>query len=289
MNNITSSQIACIIVTFNPDSNIYNSISRLIEQSGMIVIVDNGSSNDTLDGILKRFSNVSLNIINNSENLGIATALNQGIDYAIKSGFEWFVTFDQDTVPNHNAIKLLVDAFNALPEKNIFGALGLNYLNKYRSNKHNNLKSNSVRSVSYLITSGCLINRHNYLKCGSFPDHYFIDNVDIEFSLRLRKHKKKLYLTEDIGMNHCAGNPKQFGFLGNLINYSNHNSQRRFFMARNHILVLREYFIDFPYFCTKLSYFFIMSLIKILLFEDSKLNKLHKTFKGLIEGIKFKR
>jgi rhamnosyltransferase len=86
-------------------------------------------------------------------------------------------------------------------------------------------------------------------------------------------------------MYHKAGDPQIKKFCGLLLKSSNHNSFRRYYMARNHVLLSKEYFFKFPYFILKLNYFFFLSLIKILLIEEEKKSKLISSMKGLKDGI----
>jgi rhamnosyltransferase len=109
--------------------------------------------------------------------------------------------------------------------------------------------------------------------------------VDIEYSLRLKKHGKVSIITRRHGMIHKVGSPKYIKILGINISSSNHDSLRRYYMARNHIILVKEYFVRNPYFIAKASYFFILDLAKIVIVEDNKFNKIFSSIKGIIEGV----
>jgi hypothetical protein len=55
-------------------------------------------------------------------------------------------------------------------------------------------------------------------------------------------------------------------------------------MARNHIIISKEYLLSNPYFIAKASFFFVLSLVQILLVEDDKISKLTASFKGIVAG-----
>jgi len=86
-------------------------------------------------------------------------------------------------------------------------------------------------------------------------------------------------------MIHKAGDPKIKKFIFLNMESSNHNGFRRYYMARNHILLSKEYGFKFPYFILKLNYYFFWSLIKILLIEDDKKTKLSNSVKGIRDGV----
>ena len=107
--------ICCVIVTYNIGKKFYQCYNAIKNQVEKVVIVDNGSNNETLDMLKDIESNDEVSIIFNSENLGIAKALNQGIEIAIKEtmrheGIEgYLVSHGSSTVPQY-----IVDEINAL-------------------------------------------------------------------------------------------------------------------------------------------------------------------------------
>ena len=75
-----------LIVTFNPSPDFFERLNSFFIQLNHIIIVDNGS-NLEMCHLLKleaQKQNFSLTILFNKTNLGIATALNQGFQWAIK-------------------------------------------------------------------------------------------------------------------------------------------------------------------------------------------------------------
>lgn len=279
-------EIACIIISYNPHDDLKGIIGAMLNQCDLIIIVDNNSINiDEIEKITHLQSSKIL-LLKNSENQGIASALNIGVNKAIDLGYKWVVTFDQDSMVYNNAIEILIKSYNSIAEKETYGALGLNYTNELQKLVYRG-ESNQLnfRKVDYIITSGCLLNVENFKTIGGFNEKYFIDNVDIEYCLRLRKSSRKIYKTTALGMVHGAGEPNLIRFLFMEFKFSNHSAFRRFYMARNHFYLLREYFFIFPFFSIKITYFFIISVLKIVLFETEKNPKIRQTIIGSINGL----
>jgi rhamnosyltransferase len=278
--------IACIIISYNPLDNLKGIIGRMLKQCDLIIIVDNNSINIAEIEKMHYLQSSKIILIKNSENQGIASALNTGVNNAIDLGYKWVVTFDQDSIVYNNATEILIKSYNSIAEKETYGALGLNYKNEFQNIDYRD-ESNRliIRKVDYIITSGSLLNVENFKTIGGFNEKYFIDNVDIEYCLRIRKNNRKIYKTTAIGMVHGAGEPNRVRFLFMEFKFSNHSAIRRFYMARNHFYLLREYFFIFPYFSLKISYFFILSVLKIFLFETQKSQKIRQTIKGSISGL----
>lgn len=87
------SNTCIVIITFNPQPNIKNKIDELVEQY-QCVVVDNNSDKDELELL----ANEKLIIIRNNSNMGIAYALNQGLEKAEQLGWKWAITMDRSSI-----------------------------------------------------------------------------------------------------------------------------------------------------------------------------------------------
>lgn len=278
-------EICCLIITYNPDEGLLKQINILEKQVDRIIIVDNNSIGNGFEIISEIGKNKEFVILRNSENLGIATALNQGINEARNMNYDWVITFDQDSMPFNNIINIISEVYQLYPEKNRIGAIGVNFSATNNASYYSFSNSQKYIEKDYLITSGCLLSVNAFTEIGGFREDFFIDNVDLEYSLRLRKNGKISLITKEWGMKHKAGDPKIRKFSIFKMVSSNHNSFRRYYMARNHILLSKEYFIRFPYFIAKLNYFFILSLLKIVFAENDKKNKIINSLRGIKDGL----
>lgn len=286
MKEFNNSNTCAVIIAYRPTESIFALISILKNKLRRVFIIDN-SGNDFPNNLLNDLiSDDFLKIKRNSTNKGIATALNQGVKNAIESGFDWVLTLDQDTILKENFLDLAINSFKHFPNKSKIGAIGLNSID-LNGNLNYNKFYNNFTIKDYLITSGMFVPIKIFINYGFFKDSYFIDNVDLEFSLRLRSFKKKLLLTKSAGIIHKPGNTIYKNFF-NLTTFqsSNHNSIRRFYMSRNNFLLSKEYVFKFPFFILKLNYFFLKSVLLFALVEKNIKPKLYETFRGFLESFK---
>jgi rhamnosyltransferase len=261
---ISNSDICSVIITYNPDVNLYNLIERLISNGIYIIVVDN-NSNFIDEYKIGAFNN--LYFLKNNINYGIAKALNQGVEIAYEKGFQWVLTFDQDTRVLPEFSDILFEVLNEVPFQKKIGAIGLNAID-VDSQVYYKSKTNDLYFYKdYLITSGCLICVDSFYKVGKFDEDLFIDNVDLDYSMRLRKIGMKLLITKKIGMIHKPGNSINIKYLGLNIESSNHNSTRRYYMARNNVILTKKYLFMAPYFIVKMNFFFFVAMFKMLLVE----------------------
>ena len=85
-----------------------------------IVIVDNGSTDDSVRSLRERFGD-EVQIIENEENVGFAAGTNVGIGHALAEGAGSVLLLNNDTVVDRNMVSHLVSAAKQLPQAGILG------------------------------------------------------------------------------------------------------------------------------------------------------------------------
>lgn len=281
---LNKEKICCLVITYN-SSDLLNLINNIKEQVDKIIIIDNNSDFETQKDLIKLSKEYNIRLIFSKENIGIAGALNRGITEARKFEYEWVITFDQDSIPFINIVELISEVYNLYTNKNDIGAIGVNFPMVNEQSYFNFSKTKRYRKKDYLITSGCLLSLNTLFSIGGFREDLFIDNVDLEYSLRLRKNNKVSLITQEWGMFHKVGDPKRKKIGPIYVSTSNHNWKRRYYMARNHVILCKEYFLYFPYFILKLNFFFFLSLFQILFLECDRRNKIRNSFQGIVDGM----
>jgi rhamnosyltransferase len=262
-----------VYVTYNPDTRLRKSINIVKNIFDNIVIIDNNSSVD-----INLLINNNIQLIKNNDNLGIAKALNIGAEYAIRKGALWLLMFDQDTIPRDDILLIYNSVYSNYPAKEKIGQIGISYCQSRSARKH-------YYNVTSLITSGSLLSLNVYKKIGEFRNDFFIDSVDFEYSLRVRKYGFVNLQSSEVAINHRIGNVKEKKCFFLTIKSTNHTPQRRYYMARNHVIISKKYFFSFPFWVLKKNFFFIMSLVQIILIEDQRQIKMKRILAGLKDGI----
>jgi rhamnosyltransferase len=263
-----------VIITYNPDSRLRESISVVGKIFRNIVIIDNHSFND----VRSLIGNNNLNYIQNEENFGIAKALNIGADFAFKNGAEWILMLDQDSIPRYDILEVFKSVYSQYNLKNRIGQIGV-------SIPQLSTKKSPFKDVKVLITSGTLLSLRIFNEVGRFREDFFIDSVDFEYSLRIRKKGYVNLLSPEFGIDHQLGNTrvKKIWFL--TISSSNHSPIRRYYMARNHAILSIQYFFSFPIWILKKNLAMVQILLQMLIVDDQKILKLRNTCSGFVAGI----
>jgi len=96
--------IFIIIPTYNEATVIQETLQPLIENGYQLIIVDDGSTDETASKICS----LPVTIIQHSINLGQGAALQTGMTYALSQNAEIIVHFDADGQHNHKDIERLI-------------------------------------------------------------------------------------------------------------------------------------------------------------------------------------
>ena len=223
--------IAAVIITYNPNILDLEKLLESIEsQVQDIVIIDNCSENINLvKKLIEKFT--AIHLMCNESNLGVAIALNQGIEFVSKKGYKWVLTLDQDSLCENNLIEELRKYIGC----NV-GLIGPHV--EYRNIKDQSevvMKLN-CHDVDFCITSGSLMNIEAWDEIGRFNEDFFIDWVDIEYCYRLKKYGFSVLQCESTVLKQQLGRPKKIWWLRKEI--SIHDPLRWYYITRN-----RNYFI----------------------------------------------
>lgn len=119
-------KVSCIIITYNGMKWIENCLLS-VEKSNYpveIIVIDNGSTDGTIELIEKSFKNVKF--IQSKENLGFATANNLGFEMAKDNNSEFVFLLNQDTLIYSDTIENLITVFENNKDIAVVSPLHLN-------------------------------------------------------------------------------------------------------------------------------------------------------------------
>jgi len=277
-------RVCAVIVTYNPAKDLLANVNEVNEYVDQILIVDNGTSKEQFNFDEFKWPE-KVKIIRNKYNLGIATALNIGVRFAFENSFEWILTLDQDTFLSKTSFQKMVLAYESHPKKEEVGLLAPVHYDKgtgFQSRYLRYLKEPYAQS-NIVMCSGNLIPKSTFEKVGYYDDDLFIEYVDHDFCLRIKKNHLKVFLVKDAVMAHSLGNVKVHKLFWKIFFFShNYLPVRRYYRARNRTVLYRRY--AGTWIIHDLE-FFLKDIVKIILVENSKFMKIKATFNGFIDGL----
>lgn len=280
--------ICAIVITYFPDECFLECIASICQQVNEVIIVDNNSSGYCLAMILKISATPRIHIIQNDDNLGIASALNKGIQYARDRGYKWGLTLDQDTVPEKEMIHNLITAYHDTPFKERIGAIGSNYRENNTGREALEKKEYGDQSwleVNEVITSGCLISIPAFNIVGPFREEFFMYYVDHEYCIRLRMSGYKVIIACKICMTHSTGNCEIKRFLWRNIVAFNYIPQMSYYIVRNGLILVREYIFKETLWAMHRMYVLVRRIISAILFGNNKIQILKYISLGIYHAL----
>ncbi len=268
--------VAAVVVLYFPDESVYDNINSYINQVDIVILVDN--TDNPGSSIIEKFSSDERVVpIVNGANLGIANALNIGAQEAILRGCDLLLTMDQDSCASSGMVATLKEGYIALEDDSLAIVSPFHLTSIVNAPDSSLPKYEEVESV---WTSGNLLRLSLYKDIGTFKEDLFIDFVDHEYCLRLKRKGYRVVQSNFAILRHNIGtNLREIRFCFVSLKVSNHSSLRRYYITRNRFWVTREY-KEFRKFCLVDLCRFWAEFFTIGFFEKNKFAK----FKMIILG-----
>lgn len=207
-------RVTVIVLNWNGKDDTIECLNslKLIDYSSLdILVVDNGSSDDSVEVIRSEFPDVA--VIEAGENLGYAGGNNVGIKYALQQGAEYILVLNNDTIVDPNLVDAFIEAANAYPEAGILNAKIYYYSEPHKIwavgggwNKNNcdliliglgeiddGIIYKEPFEVDYAIGCALFFHRTVVERIGFIEDKFFLNFEEIDWCSRARKAGYKIY------------------------------------------------------------------------------------------------
>ena len=278
--------VASVIVTHHPDREFPTRLKRIVGQVGRVILVDN-NSDPSIRVVLRGLASESVALIENGRNQGIAKALNQGMARASELGASWVLTLDQDSEVDLDLLQGLRSIYARYPERDRVGIIQSNARSKHSGQPAVRCKDSARGFIEAktVTTSGSLVALRAYTTVGPFREDFFIEGVDLEYCLRLRRRGFKILLSCRPLMVHAAGNMAEHRLFWRTVVVANHAPWRHYYISRNLARVIGMYFLAEPIWVFTAMVNFAKALVKLMLFEDRRREKLRHIAAGMWDAI----
>jgi rhamnosyltransferase len=274
-----------VIVTFRPRSEDLENFAKLRPQVQGLVVVDNGSPEETLTILRTASRACDFALIENGDNLGIATALNIGVKWAQSEGHRWVALFDQDSTPPPTFIDTMLRAYDTSPRRDRIALLVPRYIDSRRGIPLPAVYAEDG-SLQVAMTSGSLMPISIVSQEGWFEDSFFIGGVDYEYCLRLRSSGYSVEECADAVLLHAPADFRECCVNGvRLFATSNYSAGRRYYRERNTIWMIKKYWKSYPAFLAGMLSDSLKDGVKILLAETEKRRKVYYMALGVRDGL----
>ena len=280
-----------IILNYNGWKDTIECLNSLscIQEDCKIVLIDNKSTDDSIDKLEKWIQNqkeLSSNLIfiKSSENNGYAAGNNIGIKYVESQEDAQFIwILNNDTLIQADILEKLLNCYKNLENENI-ALLGSKILNEdfsiqsigYLNSKYTEDEIKSKSSIEVEHISGCSIffRADKIKEIGYIPEEYFLYYEETDWMKHIKQKGFKIFtcLSSQLIHKHAKSTG---GIYSPFVIY---------YMTRNQILFNKKYLNSIQYylFITKMI---SRNLLKIIFYSFKNLKSSKSIFTGTIDGI----
>lgn len=303
MNNATPEKVFAVVVTYFPQPQLLsNLLNALVPQVARLVVVDNTLADDTcVESLLRVLALPHVELVRFGSNLGVAKALNMGIESAMRAGATHVLLSDQDSLPAPDMVEGLLRAIRELQAQGFsIGAIGPSFVDQismqpYRfqvrqpgqwfySNKEPTEAEPHVQSLS-LITSGTLIPVQSLRAIGTMREDFFIDHVDMEWCHRAQSAGFYLFGTRYAKMSHHMGDRTLRVWVLGWRNCNEYAPLRLYYRFRNFIYLLRLGHVP-RWWKLRASCFWLQEAYAHLVFSHARMAALRMIVQGCRDGLR---
>jgi rhamnosyltransferase len=275
-----------VIVTFRPPFAVPENLAKARSQVEGLVVVDNGSPPEALVHLVAVSRELDCKLIENGTNLGVAVALNIGVQWAKSQSYRWVALFDQDSTLSDGFIASMLSEYETNPLHERIAVVTPRHL-ELETGKWDRPFFAEDGTPLTAITSGSLMPVEIFDRCGWFQEDLIIDNVDTEYCLRARSMGYTIALCNQASLHHSVGTPRMHSFLGLFMAKATHHSaQRHYYMTRNRIVIMRKYRRQHPGWGYLTPRSLVRDSIVNLVVEDNRWSKLSHVLRGAFDGIR---
>jgi hypothetical protein len=277
---------------YNDTLECVESLYKINYKNYKVILIDNGSDTNEVDNICKRFP-LSV-VIRSKENLGFSGGNNLGIEYSIKSGAEYVLLLNNDTVVEvdflnnlvENIIKndqvgIAVPKINFYSNRNIIWYAG-GAISKLRGSGfttgfgEQDSKYFENKYVTF-ATGCCLLVRTDVIKkIGLMDEKYFLYLEDLDYCLRnILAGYKILFVAQSKIYHKASISTKRYNVLLPL-----------YYVTRNRFYFISKFYKKYFYFIFIVitAIFIFKSIIWLITDRRKKIKVVKKAFKDFLDN-----
>jgi GT2 family glycosyltransferase len=236
-------KVYVVIPNWNGEDHIVECLNSLSEQTQplKIIVVDNGSSDDSVNIIKDGFPSVE--VLEFPDNAGFAGGVNRGIKEALKQGAQYIALFNNDAIADKNWLRNLVNGAEKTPKAGIitgkFMRMDKKHLDSTGENYstwampfprgRNQEDTGQLDTPEYVFgaSGGASLYKARMLKeIGLFDEEFFAYFEDVDISYRAQMAGWRVwYEPKAVAYHHIGATSSKLG------NFTRYHATKNFYMT----------------------------------------------------------
>ncbi len=272
--------LAAVVTAYHPDERLAAVIDAALTSCAAVIVADNtpGDAPSLADQLV----DPRVRVLRSGHNRGLAGALNLGLDH-LPAEAEAVLFLDQDSVlPTE-----LVAGLLAHLEDPAIGVVGPTPVDAETGGRYERgaERHGSLDDRPSIITSGMLVRRAALDAVGRFREDFFVDCVDSDFCLRVRKGGSRVVRDAALLLPHSIGSGRDHRVGPLTVRVLHYPPWRHYWIARNGLVLSREYRGRERAFVLTNALFTARWLVVTALFDDKRRATVPAVLQGLAHGL----
>ncbi|HEV7978742.1 glycosyltransferase [Amycolatopsis sp.] len=272
-------RITAIATAYHPDARLLAVAEAAASACTEVLIVDNTpGGSELLAGALPE----RVRVLRPEGNLGLAGALNLGLS-EVAADSEAVLLLDQDSVLTRELVERLA-AHLADPTVGAAAPAPWDATRESYIDPRTALRA-EVADRDAVITSGMVVRRTLLDELGGFREDFFVDCVDQDFCLRLRRTGMRIVQDKTIKLPHSLGEIREHRFLTGHVRVTHHPRWRLYWVIRNGVILVKENVRRAPMWSLTSILIMVRWVLLTALYEKPRGARLRAMASGLRDGI----
>ena len=272
---------AAVVTAYHPDERLAAVVESALLSCEFVVVADNTPGD--APSLADKLADPRVRVLRSGRNRGLAAALNAGLaELPAEAAAVLFL--DQDSVLPPELVAGLVAQ---LAEDPRIGVVGPTPVDADTGGRYERMADRyaAVDDRPSIITSGMLVRRSCFAAVPGFREDFFVDCVDSDFCLRVRRTGSRVVRDAALVLPHSVGSGRDHRLGPLSVRVLHYPAWRHYWIARNGLVLSREYFGTERSFVLTNALFTARWLLVTTLFDDRRRSSVPALLRGLLDGL----
>lgn len=276
---------AAVVTAYHPDERLIAVVESALADCGPVVVVDN-TPGDT-PSLTEKLDHARVRVLRSGRNLGLAGALNAGLEQVPRDA-PAVLLLDQDSVLPAGFVAALHAVLDTDPRIGIAAPTPWdpNHDTGYAGEAEDGPE---VADRTDVITSGMLVRRAALDAAGPFRTEFFVDFVDIDFCLKVRRAGYRIVQDQRLRLPHTLGDRRAHRLGPARILVIHHPAWRQYWILRGAAVLFRENLRREPAWSAKAVLFMLSWAWRAAAFGDGRTAQATAVVRGVLDGLLLRR
>ena len=272
---------AAVVTAYHPDERLAAVVESALLSCDHVVVADNTPGD--APSLAEKLADPRVRVLRSGHNRGLAGALNAGIAQ-LPAEAEAVLFLDQDSVLPPELVEGLLAHLAEDPRIGVVGPTPVDAETGSRYERTADRHA-AVDDRPSIITSGMIVRRECFAAVPGFREDFFVDCVDTDFCLRIRRSGSRVVRDAGLVLPHSIGSGRDHK-LGPLnVRVLHYPAWRHYWIARNGLVLSREFRGAERGFVIANALFMGRWLLVTALFDDRRRASVPAVLRGLLHGL----